>query len=235
MRKKVTRSEFRRIATDEVLTRFGPLGFTEYDACAFGRERDAFIEGFGLSPDLSVMQFYVSVGFLIPALWDRERFILGGHSPGFEISHRLGHFRNNLTGLQTPYHFYTASELRACFNKVYTDFEEQALPWLEKFPTLEDVIAEYYRYRIGPPPGGEKRQPDPFGWAIYGWMLEELGRTEESHEWLTRSYEQLRRTTYMKDGITVAEGTKGSQAVPPSPEQQRLNQLLRQSLQMPKA
>lgn len=220
MRKKVTRGEFRKIGAEEILCRLGNLGFTEYYAGAFGRRREGFIQGVGLSPDASMMKFCVSVGFVIPALWDKTDFILGSHTTRFEISHRLGEFRDNLTGLEIWYHFYTEAELRACFGRVYADFQEQALPWLERFPTLTDVAGEYYRYRIGPLAEGEKRPADPFAWAMYGWMLDLIGQPDNARVWLTRAREHIAEQGLAKDGGGAWY----------SNEQQRLEELLRHSL-----
>ena len=112
---KVTAREFERIATVEMLRRFEALGFKDFGNCAFGREREGFIQGVGLAADRSVMKFHVSVGFVIRCLEERRDFVLGTHSPGLEVSHRLGEFRKNMRGLETGYHFYTEDELRGCF------------------------------------------------------------------------------------------------------------------------
>ena len=122
MRKKVTRGEFRKAVAEEILARLGPLGFKDYAAGAFGREREGFIQGLGFAHDASMMKFCVSVGFVMPSLWEKTDFVLGAHTPSLVISHRLGQLRNNLTGLETWYHFYTEAELRECFDKVHADF-----------------------------------------------------------------------------------------------------------------
>lgn len=210
-RKKVTRTDFRAIVAEEVTNRFGSLGFKEHDAGAFGRAHTGFIQGFGVTPDSSLMKFCVSVGVLIPALWVKEDYLLGIHAPGFKISHRLGEFRNSFTGIDTWYHFYTSTELRSCFDTVRDDFMAQAVPWLERLRNLDDVVAEYYRYRIGPLSSGDERPPNPFAWASYGWMLELIGQPGVAREWLVRAREHLVRQS---DGGLC------------SPEEQRLIQLL---------
>jgi hypothetical protein len=47
---------------------------------------------------------------------------------------------------------------------------------------IEDVAREFFKRRIGPLPRGETRPPDVFGWTLYAWMLEEIGRKQESEE-----------------------------------------------------
>ena len=208
-RNKISRSEFRKLCEEEVASRFGSLGFKEYDAGAFGRERSGFIQGFGLSPDSSLRQFCVPVGVLVPALWKKDDYILGAHAPSFEISHRLGEFRNNCTGIDIWYHFNTERELRSCFDQIYDDFTAQALPWLERFQTLNDVVEEYYRYRLGPLESGEVRPPNPFVSASYAWMLELIGRPHQAREWIVRAREELAQR--QSDGLFSAEEQRLSQ------------------------
>lgn len=214
MRKKVTRSEFKRIVAEEVLVRLGNLGFKEYGPGTFGRQQEGYVQGLGVSPDVAMMKFCVRVGFVLPSLWDKTAFVLGAHTPALEISHRLGQFRNSLTGLETWYHFYTEGELRACFDRVHDDFLDQALPWFERFATLQDVVDEYYRYRIAPLPDGERRSADPFASAMYGWMLQLVGQPVKSREWLMRA----------RDQIAEQIGANGYETSHVSPELQRLRQ-----------
>lgn len=209
------------------------MGFEKIKSGAYTKNMQGFLQGISLCPDASVKKFWVPVGLLIPALWEKEKYVLGGHDVGYKISHRMGNFRNNMTGLEQRYFFYIESELRRCFDKVYHDYVEQAVPWLERFPTLADVVAEYYRYRIGPPSTRKRPGPDPFGWATYGWMLEELGHMDESREWLSRAYDQIHKPTYMKHGVRVNKGTWGARKIPKSQEEERLTDLLRQSLELP--
>ena len=96
---------------------------------------------------------------------------------------------------------------------------------------LDDVTIAYFRYRIGPPTTGEQRPPDPFAWATYGWLLEELGRRDEARRWLERAYAETNRPIYAKGGSLVPEGTKGGVLLDRSLEEKRLRTLLEKELQ----
>ena len=80
MRKKVTRGEFRKAVAEEILARLGPSGFKEYAPGAYGRGREDLFRASDLRPDASIMKFCVSVGFVLPSLWEKTDFVLGAYS-----------------------------------------------------------------------------------------------------------------------------------------------------------
>jgi len=149
-----------------------------------------------------------------------------GHYPALTISQRLGELRNHGTGIEEWYGVSSNEELSGVFDRVYRDFVEQAQPWLEELDSLESVAGEFFQRRIGVPASGENRRPDPFAWAAYGWMLEELGKKEESEDWLRRAACELLRPNYMKNGRLLDHDEDGATQLQKSQEEERLLQLL---------
>jgi hypothetical protein len=184
--------------------------------------------------------FHVEIGIHFPLLRETARWIDGTDSIGFEISHRLGTYRDNgkLVGLDEWYSCGNDKQLRDECRRMLMHVEAWALPWYEKFHTLAEAVAEFYQLRIDDPPekrprGVGPKPADPFGWAMYGWMLEALDRREEAHHWLRRAYDEVNNPLFMKDGRMVRAGTSGAKSVRHSEVEEKLAELLRQSLKLP--
>jgi hypothetical protein len=221
--------DFDRCASRCVPEIFGSLGFSETDPGAFTRPVENILHGFGFTLHRSHAQFCVPVGVSVPCLHPKVEHVMQGHYPALTISQRLGELRNSGTGIEQWYSVSSNDELSNVFELVYRDFVEQALPWLEELNSLDSVAREFFQRRIAPPPTGEKRRPDPFAWAIYGWMLEESGKKEESEDWLRRATFELVRPTYMKNGRLLDHDEAGATQLQKSQEEERLLQLLRQT------
>ena len=64
-------------------------------------------------------------------------------------------------------------------------------------------------------------------------MLQKHGRQQEGTDWLRKAYADVTAPLYMKDGRFVPEGTKGARKVRHPEAEERLEELLRQSLKLP--
>jgi hypothetical protein len=188
------------------------------------------MHGFGFTLHRSSPQFCVPIGVDVPCLRPKADYMMQGRCPSLTVSHRLGEFRNGMRGSESWYTFSTETDLVEVLKRVHEDFVEQALPWLNQFNTLDDVAAAYYRRNIGPPLTGEIRRPNPFAWAWYGWMLEEMRRAEESKVWLKRASDELAKPMYMKEGKLLADWELGAKELARSGEEKRLEKLLEESL-----
>jgi hypothetical protein len=181
--------------------------------------------------------FYVDVGIHFPCLQESTVFISQIDYRSFGLFHRLGTKREGgREGTDEWYRFLSEKELIREIERMMRHFEAWALPWYERFKTLDDAVQEFYRTRIedrlkdprhGPLP------PDPQGWAMYGWMLERLGRTDEAIGWLRKAYDEVTRPLFMKDGRFVSADVKGARKVRHPEAEERLEELLRQSLGLP--
>ena len=225
---KVTKRLFERVSSEEATRLFSSLGFVESEAGAFRRDCGDVLHGFGFTPNPSFTRFHVPVGVDVPALVSRSDYIdfAGAHYATLIVSHWLGEFKPFQRQSDIYYHFATVEEMRGKFPKVYTDFIEQAEPWLARLRSIDAVADEFHKWRIAPLSTGEVRPPDPFAWALYGWLLQEAGHREEASEWLSRALAELRRPKYMKAGQIVAKGTRGFRLIPPSDPERRLQELL---------
>jgi len=185
------------------------------------------------------MKFRVVVGIHVPVLRSMGKFIEQGDFAGLHISHSLGQFRNtDCTAPETWYGFRTSEQLKQAIEKMHGDFLNQAVPWLGQFQGLADVATYFYKKRIEDTSKSIRSYgvspPDPFAWAIYGWMLEELGKREEAISWWQKAYEEVHRPLFVdKSGRSVLEGTKGAKLVRHPDAEERLEELLRQSLGLP--
>jgi hypothetical protein len=183
--------------------------------------------------------FYLEIGIHFPFLHESALFIDQIDYRGFEISHRLGNVREEgARGVDEWYRFINEKELNREMDRMIRHFEAWALPWYERFKTVDDAVTEFYKNRIedlpeNRPRGAGPSSPDPHGWAMYGWMLEKLDRKQEASEWLRRAYNEVTRPLFMKDGRFVAEGVKGARKVRHPEAEERLEESLRQSLGLP--
>lgn len=185
----------------------------------------------------------------------------GEHYATLIVSRWLGELKPSYTRSDIYYHFATVEEMRGTFPQVYDDFVEQAEPWLAGLTTIESVAKEFYKWRIGPPSmtnpssrdpstgntrgwlsglfgsytgpqsTGDTRRPDPFAWAIYGWLLQEAGQKDDARPWLLKAYDFLQQPEHMKAGRLVPRGTPGSRPIPRRAEEDRLSELLRKDVE----
>lgn len=225
---RTTKKTYLQVIAEDVSDLFSQLGFTHKGPASFWRELDEVEQGFFLTPNPSYTHFDVDVGVNIPSLDERLDYICfgGDHYPTLLLSRPLGLLRRDIQGERTFYHFATVEQMRGKLPKVYADFVEQAEPWLAGLTTVEAVAKEFHKWRIAPPPTGVTRAPDPFAWAIYGWLLQEAGRDAEAIPWFKQSLVEVRRPRFGKAGQQVPEGTKGARLIPRNEAETRLRELL---------
>jgi len=232
MGEKVTEARFLRVL-DDIAPLFSQLGFAPTEPAVFFRQRGEIEQGLFLTPNPSYTHFTVEVGVNVPAVVARSDYVdfgHGGRCASLLVSRPLGLLRSDLQGERTFYHFATVEEMREKFVQVYSDFVEQAEPWLARLTTIEEVAKEFFKWRVAPPSTGEIRRPDPFAWAIYGWLLQESGHEVDARPWLVRAYEYLQQPDHMKAGRLVPRGTPGSRPIPRRAEENRLMELVKKDL-----
>jgi hypothetical protein len=176
---RTTRARYIQIIDEEVLPLFSSLGFEAQEPAAFTRQRGDVVHGVFFAPDPSYTRFHVPVGAVVPVINERLDYVRGGKALGLIVSRWLGEFKPNFTRDDYYYHFATVEQMRAQIPKMYSDFLEQAEPWLADMTSVEGVAKEFYKLRIGPAPSGETRPPDPYAWAQYGWLLQESGKPKK--------------------------------------------------------
>lgn len=232
MGSRITKKTFEQIIAQEIPKYFISLDFAEAAPGAFCRQRGVVRQGFGLTPNPSFSHFHVPVGVALPAIDRRIDYVdFGGrHYPTLLVSRWLGEFKGTPRRHDIYYHFSTEDELRKIAQKVYADFKEQAEPWLANLTTVESVAKCFHLSRIAPTSDREGRRPDPFAWAIYGWLLHELGQEDESRTWLQRARDHLRQPCVMKSGQFVPRTTRGLRSLSLRAEESRLLDLLEQDL-----
>ncbi|MBC8108282.1 MAG: hypothetical protein H7Z14_16975 [Anaerolineae bacterium] len=213
-----------------------PLGFTDYDRHYFKRSRGALQDVFFLDPDRQVRNFYVQVGIHLPASHDRGVFIDGIDQPTAIISHRLGK-HSDPPDSNRAYGCHTFAQLKMSVPKLIDELKRFALPWYELFQSVRDVAAEWKRIRIDPRPKwlvkqAGPEQPDPFAWAEYGWLLEQMGELDEAKGWWHKAYDEITRPVFQKGGQLALDGTHGAAGVRRTAEEERLEESLRQSLRL---
>jgi|GEM_PF-4962299 len=235
----LTKKEFWSFCIPRIQERALTWGFEQDQPFSFMRRLNDIWHGFAIvmnrhGPDA----FYVEVGVHIPCLYDKAVFVDQADFRGFEVSHRLGHIRDHgESGTDVWFRFSNRGELLYELNRMFQYFESWAFPWYEQFKTLEDVAHAFYDRRIDDDPSkfapdAPPRLPDPMAWAFYGWMLEQLNRLNEAVAWWRRAYDEVRRPLFMMGGRFVAKGTKGARQVRHPEAEERLEELLRQSLQI---
>jgi hypothetical protein len=192
---RTTEELLKQTVAEEAGPMLARLGFVEEIVGAYWRDVGGIRHGVFFMPR-SVTGFSVQVGASMSSL-ERERLDYvdfgGEHHSTLLVSRPLGLLRREPPRERTIYYFATVEEMRAVFPRVYADFVEQAEPWLATITTVSDVAREFYKWRVEPTLSGQPHVPDPFAWAIYGWLLQDIARHDEARPWLERALEELRR------------------------------------------
>ena len=262
MGQRLAKAGFLKVVTEEGMRLFPQLGFTQTEPAVFWRKRGEVEHGFFLRPSPSFTRITVDVGADLPSLRQRLDYVAfgGAYYATLLVSRPLGLLCRDGEGERTSYHFATAEEMRLKLSVVYADFVEQAEPWLAGLTTVDAVAKEFYKWRVGPPPGQETspansnassvygrvvgflkghaaavrtpegRPPDPFAWAMYGWLLQEAGQSDDARSWLARAYEFLQLPEEMKAGRLVPRVGWKAKPTPPLAEESRLLHLLKMEL-----
>jgi hypothetical protein len=122
-------------------------------------------------------------------------------------------------------------DLNIAMDAMWTDFNVQAEPWLRKFNTIEEIAWAFYEQRLKENlVEGKMRRPDPIAWAIYGWLLAQSGKAEESHEWLNKAQDEVTKPIYVKRGRIYSEKIAGARQIPRADPEQRLKEILEKEI-----
>ncbi len=223
---QLSKKAFARAVKKHAEVRLAALGFDWEEPTVFLERAGQITKSVGFIQGKVRDSFCVSVGPFVNAIEPMFWYIGGCKYISVAISQRLGDFRNNMRGSETWYSAGTEPELLESLDAAMKDFEEQAIPWLNKFETVADIAAEYYLRQIATPKGMSRRPPNPFAWADYAWMLDECGRHDEAKTWKERAVK------YLEDREIIGEGagfvmTAGPANAPRTEAESRLLALLK--------
>lgn len=227
---RITKEMFKRVTSEESSKLFTRLGFNESEHGTLMRESGDIVHAFGFTPNPSFTRFHVPVGAYVPSLEARFDYLNGVHCPGLLVSRWLGEFKPRYGQSDVYYHFATVEAMRKKLAQVYTDFVDQAEPWLARLTTIEEVSKEFFKWRIAPPAAGHNRPPDPFAWAIYGWLLREAGHDEDARRWLVQAHDFLQQPEAMKADRLIPRAIPALQPTLRRAEEDRLMELLKRDL-----
>lgn len=185
MRTKITKHEFDEIVARSTASTFGRFGFSPWrtNNAVLCRDVEEVLQCVFIEPDRSVVKFKVTIGVTVPKLWPKEHFIVGSDNLSPTVSIQLGQLRTDLPGCVKWYAFYTANDLKDAIAKMEIDFLNEAIPWLDKVTSIDKVAGEYSERVFALLPTGDELPPDPFGWATYGWLLNEMGQRKMARHW----------------------------------------------------
>ena len=227
---KITKAAFLSVVHEEVTNHFQAAGFACREQAVFWRNVGALEQGIVFYPDSDFTRIHIPTGANVPALYPRFDYIDGGHYGSLLVSRWLGEFKLPIKRSDCYYYFRNLDDLRGVIARVHHDFVEQAEPWLAQLVTVDDVAREFHAFRIASKPG-EERPPDPFGWAMYGWLLQAAGRELEARPWLEMALEQFDKPAFYAKGIQIVPiGTRGAKPLPRTPEELRTVELLKSDL-----
>jgi hypothetical protein len=227
MGRRITKFEFLEVVHDEVPKHFAETGFLLKRPAAYWRNVGAVEQGMFLYPDSDFTRIHVPTGAQVPELDRRFETIRGGRYGSLLVSRWLGEFKQPIKRTDSYYYYRNLEDLRSVIARVHHDFVEQAEPWLAQLVTIDDVAREFHAFRIASKPG-EERPPDPFGWAMYGWLLQAAGRELEAKPWLKMALEQFNKPAFYAKGIQIVPiGTRGAKPLPRTPEELRTIELLK--------
>lgn len=233
---RTTKKLYFKTLAEEAPKFFSQLGFAYTEPGVLWRTLGVVDHGFFLTPDPSCTHYSVEVGANVAGLDERLDYVSSGgaHYTTLLVSRPLGLLRPpGRKGEQLHYHFATVEELRTTFPHLYADFVERAEPWLAGLTTVEDVAKEFHKWRIAPPGPKLTRPPDPFAWAIYGWLLKEAGNELQARPWLERALAEVRRPMQEKVGRIIPRGNERAGAIKLNEAEMRLGELLEQELREP--
>ncbi len=157
------------------------MRFQHLEACAFGRERDVWVDGFFLQQSAHGSgDFCVNVGIHVPALDDLWMNEPADRSLGLSIWGRLS--PDGVDGGDSWFAAANKSELQASILQV-----EALLPladaWFEKFTSMAD-IANHYESRTDLSHVKEDEHLSTLGIINYGFLLLLAGNGDEAKKFL---------------------------------------------------
>lgn len=228
----VSRREFEQVLRDQGVASFGRLGYRPKDdqPCTFLLESQELVKGFICVRDRSLTHFRVQVGVSASALLPKIQVINRSRHVGLQLSRLLGEFPNSIRGVPTCYYFKTPGQLASAVNRMYADFVQEALPWLDSLQSIEDLARGYWQRWLTSFIHGESPGPPAGVLAMYGWLLQESGHTDEAQPWLQRAHAGLSQPVHTPNDRVVPAGPNGSAQIRLSPELARLKQLIAESL-----
>lgn len=215
-------AEFERQALRLLDAPLGGLGFQHHGGAYFKRMHESWLDVLFFDLDrASKDAFTACIGISVPQVDEHLRKILPANGPpALLVSKYLGQLAKSGRGSQAWYRFGKSIPLADAVEQMLRDFEDQAVTWLDRFKSLEDVCAEYRRQRVSDVDGSQARS-DPMAWAVYGLLLRECGRASEGTEWLSRAHGEVSTPLYSVDGREFSrEKGPGARAVP-RPSQER--------------
>lgn len=132
---------------------------------------------------------------------------------------------------QRTYVCFTEDQIREYIPKAVSDLREEAFSWMAKFQKPKDVVNAWHLRNISSEePSSKVIAGGPTRWAIYGFMLLDLGERDNARRWLIRAGDELAKPVFT-DGVRFETWPfPGCKKLGPSPEETCLLGLVRKAL-----
>ena len=187
MPEQLTQAKRRRQLTRSLDDVASPFGFHHHAGPYFSRTRDALVDAFFFQFSRSNFRFSIAYGVDAPALLKQLQgnslLNLDSKYPNLTISPHV--IDGNEFGCKYEEHILSSSE------KIDEYFSTTVVPWLDRFQTADDVIAEYHRLNIGTEdPIATDAARMVLRWTVYGLMLYNHGHQRDSVSWLEAALQQ---------------------------------------------
>ena len=187
MPEKLTQPKRQRLLTrslDDVVSQFG---FHHHAGPYFSRTRNALVDAFFFQFTRSNFRFSITYGVGSPALLkqlqNNTTLNLDSKYPDLTISPHV--IDGNEFGCKYEEHILNST------NKIDDFFSTIVLPWLDRYQTTDDVIAEYHQRHIRTErPVGTEATRLVLRWTVYGLMLYNHGQRHDSVSWLEAALQQ---------------------------------------------
>jgi hypothetical protein len=181
MPEQLTQAKRRRLLTRSLEDAVSQFGFRYHAGSYFSRERNLIVDAFSYQFSRSNFRFNVIYGVSAPdslkQIRDNAILNLDSKYPALTISPLVD--EQNEFGCKYEEHILSAADKIAGF------FSATVVPWLHRFQTPDDIIAEYHRVHIGTErPDATDAPQKVLRWTVYGLMIYNSGKRHDSVHWL---------------------------------------------------
>lgn len=187
MPEQLTQAKRRRLLTRSLDDAVSQFGFRHHAGPYFSRERNALLDAFFYQFSRSNFRFKLKYGVGAPEslkqIRENATLNLDSRNPSLTISPHV--IEQHDFGCKYEEHILSSTD------KIAEFFSATVLPWLDRFQTSDDVIAEYHRLHIGTArPDETDAAQKVLRWTVYGLMLYNCGNRHDSVPWLEAALQQ---------------------------------------------